>query len=360
MTPKQRAKIAMSRGTPDRVPVIPQICHPYAIRMLGLDYKSTILDCIRRPERMNELDYQCATRYGVDGMRAWVLPDPMDVVQVDGRWYGRDPKTGNRLGPVDFEGGGGILPPEEPTLRTDEDVDRIEVEPAEKILASGRLDSVRKIIRVAGENLFVMSPPDHFTVEYITFLRGKEQAMVDLIERPEFCHRMLEKALAVAIEKGLALASVGVDAFYLGDTFGGVVSPNQFKEFCLPYFKRFVAAIRGKGPLIYLHICGNSRGIFELMADTGVDCIEPLDPLGGVSVADAKRRVGGRVALMGGVNTVKLAHGTLDEVITDTNRCLNEGAPGGGYILAAGDMLPTETSREKVETMIELAKNYRY
>ena len=39
MTPKQRAKIAMSRGTPDRVPVIPQICHPYAIRMLGLDYK---------------------------------------------------------------------------------------------------------------------------------------------------------------------------------------------------------------------------------------------------------------------------------------------------------------------------------
>ena len=25
----------------------------------------------------------------------------------------------------------------------------------------------------------------------------------------------------------------------------------------------------------------------ELMADTGVDCIEPLDPLGGVDVADA-------------------------------------------------------------------------
>ena len=46
--------------------------------------------------------------------------------------------------------------------------------------------------------------------------------------------------------------------------------------------------------------------------------------------------------------------------MTDGRRCLTEGAPGGGYILAAGDMLPTETSREKAEAMLELARNYRY
>ena len=80
----------------------------------------------------------------------------------------------------------------------------------------------------------------------------------------------------------------------------------------------------------------------------------------GVRVADAKKRVGGRVALMGGVNTLLLAHGTLEEVKEDCRRCLAEGAPGGGYILAAGDMLPTETSRDKVEAMVEAAENYRY
>ena len=51
-----------------------------------------------------------------------------------------------------------------------------------------------------------------------------------------------------------------------------------------------------------------------MLADTGAHAVEPLDPLGGVSVADAKRRIGGRVALMGGVNTLTLAHGTPEEV----------------------------------------------
>lgn len=106
------------------------------------------------------------------------------------------------------------------------------------------------------------------------------------------------------------------------------------------------------------HIRGNSRPLFELMAETGVDCIEPLDALGGVEVADAKWRVGQRVALMGGVNTLKLAHGSLSEVEQDIGRCLNEGASGGGYILACSDMLPTETAPEKVRTMVRMARGH--
>ncbi|OHB80635.1 MAG: hypothetical protein A2V98_10595 [Planctomycetes bacterium RBG_16_64_12] len=55
----------------------------------------------------------------------------------------------------------------------------------------------------------------------------------------------------------------------------------------MPYVAKVVEAVRPFGVLTYLHICGNSTQILELMADTGVDCIEPLDPLGGVDVADA-------------------------------------------------------------------------
>jgi uroporphyrinogen decarboxylase len=142
----------------------------------------------------------------------------------------------------------------------------------------------------------------------------------------------------------------------MGDTFGGVVGPRFFEEFCVPYMRRFVERMRPAGILTYIHICGNSTRLFELMADTGTNCIEPLDPLGGVSVADAKRRVGHRVALMGGVHTVKLAHGSLREVEEDCARCIREGAPGGGYILACGDMLPTETAPEKVRAMMNAAE----
>ena len=355
MTPRERVATAMRRGIPDRVPFIPQICLPHAVRMLGLDFESTLLDVIRNPLRMNALTFECVKRYGVDGLRAWMPGKPLDVMNVDGIWYGRAPETGQRLGRVDFEGGGGVLPSEEPTIRCQEDIDAIRVVPADEILRSGQLDGIRAILKEARDNYFVISAPAVFTVEYLTFARGKQQALMDLIDRPEFCHRAAQKATEVAIQQGLALAAVGVHGIMIADVFGGVMSPAQFGEFCVAYFRQFVRALRGRGPLIYMHVCGRSTGILELMADSGVDCIEPLDPLGGVEVADAKRRVGHRVALMGGLDTRLLAHGTRQQVRRDAMRCLGEGMPGGGYILACGDMLPTETPPDTVRMLVEMA-----
>jgi uroporphyrinogen decarboxylase len=360
MKSKQRVRTAMQNGTPDCVPFVPQICIPHAVRMLGLDFEETLLRVIREPLLMNQVTFECVKRYGVDGLRAWIPPEPLEVERIKGVWHGVDPKTGKVLGPVDFQGGGGVLPSETPVIETLEDIERLPVPTAAEILAGPRLDGIRAILQEAGDDYFVISAPGAHTVEYLTFQRGKLQTMLDLIDRPEFCHRALEKALAIAIEEATALAQIGIDGFMIADTYGGLISPALFKEFCLPYWRRFVRALRGERPLMYLHICGRSTPLFELMADTGVDCIEPLDAIAGVSVADAKRRVGKRVALMGGMNTVTLAHGTLDAVIADCRRCLNDGAPGGGYILASGDMLPTETAPEKVRTMLDMARAYRY
>ena len=68
----------------------------------------------------------------------------------------------------------------------------------------------------------------------------------------------------------------------------------------LPRFRRFCAAHPREGILVYIHVCGNSTPILETLADTRADCVEPLDPLGGVDLGDAKKRIGRRVALMGG------------------------------------------------------------
>ena len=61
------------------------------------------------------------------------------------------------------------------------------------------------------------------------------------------------------------------------------------------------------------------------------------------------------VALMGGVSTIILARGSVEEVRQECRRCIREAGENGGYILAAGDMLPTETAPEKVQAMIDVA-----
>ena len=107
--------------------------------------------------------------------------------------------------------------------------------------------------------------------------------------------------------------------------------------------------------LIYIHICGNSQPILEMLADTGADAVEPLDPLGGVSLEDAKTLIGGRVALMGGLNTLTLVRGTVEEVRAEAIKKCRQGGPHG-YILAAGDMVPPATPRENLRAMVEVAR----
>ncbi len=358
MNSKERVKIAMSGGIPDRVPVIPQICHPHAIRALGMDFRKTMIEALKNPLLVDELVLACCRSYGVDGIRIWIPADPIDIFD-DGENVWELDKSGKKVGRLDFMGGGRIVPlNEKPILESNEDVDKIRALSADELLKTEKFQSTKEIVDDIKDEFFMIGHPDSFTFAYVASMRGKEQAMIDLMERPDFVKEIINKGTEISIQRSIAFAKIGIDALYIGDTFGGLIGPRAFKEFCLPAFKRFVKTLKQYNVLIYLHICGNSTKLFELMADTGVDCIEPLDPLGGVVVADAKRRVGHRVALMGGVNTVTLAQGTLDEVIEDCKRCIREGAPGGGYILAAGDMLPTETSKEKVEAMIRIAKTY--
>ena len=103
-----------------------------------------------------------------------------------------------------------------------------------------------------------------------------------------------------------------------------------------------------------IHICGNSSPILEMLADTGVHAVEPLDPIGGVSVFDAKRRIGRRVALMGGLSTRTLAQGTPDEVRAEAVLKCHEGGPQG-YVLAAGCMVPPETPFQNLQAMVDVA-----
>jgi uroporphyrinogen-III decarboxylase len=59
---------------------------------------------------------------------------------------------------------------------------------------------------------------------------------------------------------------------------------------------------------------------------------------------------------MGGVNTVLLSRGTVEQVRRDCERCIRDAGKAGGYLLAACDMLPTETAPEKVRAMLECAR----
>ena len=77
-----------------------------------------------------------------------------------------------------------------------------------------------------------------------------------------------------------------------------VISPRAFREFSLPYLERLIDHIHSRGKRVTLHICGDTRQIWEAMVESGADCLS-LD--NDVDLAEAKAKIGARVRLMGNV-----------------------------------------------------------
>ena len=356
MNAKERAHIAMSGGRADRVPVIPQICPPHAIRVAGLPFRETVVDHLRDPRKYDLLVADCAHNYGVDGFRVWIGAEPVSL-----EWDGDDacqvdPETGEKLGVVDFMGGGGVqLFPEKQRQLTDEDIEAIAVVPADELLDSEALEPTRKVVAKYGEEMFIVGCPGALVYEAVFGLQGSQTTLMDFAVRPEFVKRMTERQMAAVVQNGIAMVKLGVDALYVGATFGGLLSPTQFAELYLPYLTRFMDELRPYGALLYLHMCGRITHLLDLIATAGADCLEPLDEVGHTPVREVKERLGDRMALMGGVSTLLLSRGTVEEVKEDCARCIREAGADGGYILAAGDMLPTETEPDKVKAMLESA-----
>ena len=240
-----------------------------------------------------------------------------------------------------------------------DDVARIPVPSAQSYWDDGRCEHLRQVVQEAGENHLVVGRGLGFTMNWLLTQRG-DKALYDLYDQPGLVHALFEKGLQIALEMTRAMRAAGVELFLMGDATAScdVISPRHFREFVLPYYQSYCAEVRRLGALTYVHVCGNQTPLAEMLADSGVDCIEPMDPSGGVDPADMKRRVGHRVALMGGVATLTLLRGTPREVEEEARKCILAAGRDGGYILAAGCMVPRDTPEDNIRALVNTAHEF--
>ena len=359
MNSRELMTAAMHRESADRIPCMPQICHDVAVRIYapqdGEDWLDALAHCIENPARVYDYVIRLAEDVGCDGLRLFVMSDAMKVRREGDELIVVNPDTGSRLGRIDTHGGARFVADQTRPL-----VETLgEAQARLKQMIADFTDEKLSLLQVARSrvpNRFVASAPGGITMNTYNELRGREQAMFDFYERPQFVEDVMRMQAEAMIQRAEWLLTTGIDALYIGDpsASGSLIGPQAFERFCLPAYQRFCRHFRDRDVLIYIHICGNSNPILEMMADSGADVVEPLDPLGGVSVADAKKRIGDRVALMGGVNTLTLSNGSPEEVEAEAVQKCREGGPSG-YILAAGDMVPPDTSFANLQAMIDVS-----
>jgi len=120
-----------------------------------------------------------------------------------------------------------------------------------------------------------------------------------------------------------------------------VISPRIFDEFVAPYDKPLIDLAHSVGQRVAYHTCGGMMPILEKIAAMGPDCMETFTPpaMGGdTNLAEAKKRIGDRVCMIGGFDQFHFFKGcTPGETRAAVRRCFAEAGPGGGYLLSPSD-----------------------
>jgi len=168
-----------------------------------------------------------------------------------------------------------------------------------------------------------------------------------MYRQPRVLHALLEKIAESTAAYLKAQIAAGASAVQLFDTWAGELNRKQYEEFALPATKFLISEIQaGPAPVIYYSKA--SAHLFDSVAKTGADVLS-IDWR--IDLADARKRLGNRVALQGNVDPCILL-GPQDAVRAAAREAI-EKTGGVGHILNLGHGIlpnvPVENARAFVE-----------
>jgi len=196
----------------------------------------------------------------------------------------------------------------------------------------------------------------------LPWLCGFESTMRKTFREPDFIDRLLQIVHEWDMRYLNALLDLGfVDVivhrgWYENADFW---SPRLYKKFLEPRVRKLIEKTHQAGAKFCYIMSMKQMPLLEMMKDMGVDVLYGLDPVqGGTDLALAKKLVGDRICLWGGVNSaVTLTSGNADEIRRATENAIRTLAPGGGFILSAIDQVFEDTPWSNIQVMIDTWKS---
>lgn len=218
------------------------------------------------------------------------------------------------------------------------------------------------------EVLCRMAPPDLLLV----CNSGGVMAMPGADEYVEFAYRLhdapeeIEALAERVLEGGVRVAArfrdlgiqIVVTASDIADNHGLYMSPRQMERFVWPYLRRWASAMKEMGLYSILHSDGNLNACLEILAESGVDGLQAIDPTAGMDLWLTKQKVGGRLCLCGNVDCGLLLTGKPESVYLATRDLLIKCKSGGGLVLGASNAVQPDVPVENYLAMIQAWEDF--
>lgn len=240
-----------------------------------------------------------------------------------------------------------------PLIQNPEDLGKLKrIKPEDGRRMSDRLEAIRLFREKVGGEIPIMGWIEGAMAEAAD-IRGVNNLMMDLFERPEWMKELLEFCVEMEIEFAKAQVEAGADIIGLGDAIASQVAPAQYAEYALPYEQRIFKAVKDLGATPRLHICGNTTPILELMKQSGADIVD-LDWM--VDFGEATKVYAEGPALCGNYDPVAvMLQGRPEDVQKAVTKNMTEG--DHRCFSMAGCEIPDGTPEDNLKAHAETLKN---
>jgi uroporphyrinogen decarboxylase len=192
-------------------------------------------------------------------------------------------------------------------------------------------------------------------LELFSYLIYEEPALItEWIEA--FTHHEIERIHHDANPDLSPVTLVCCDLAYKG---GLLFSPDFLNINLFPQLKRVCDAWHKNNTKAIFHSDGNLFEIIDNLVETGIDGLNPLEPIEGYDVPVELRKRYPHLALVGGVDAHGLlVNGTPEQVTDEVKRLIDKIAPGGGYFIGSSIEMHPGCRTENLIAMVETTKSY--
>ena len=194
-------------------------------------------------------------------------------------------------------------------------------------------------------------------------LLGYENALVTILTDKQHYTDLMKRV----VEYNLALAALAVKRYgiqIVGTTDdvatarGVIIRPKVYSEMIFPHFKEVMQGYKSLGLFIIKHSDGDIRPYLDLWLEAGIDCLDPIDPGGGLDMGEMKRLYGNRICLKGNIDcTGHLCDGTSEQVAEEVRICIEKGGRTG-LIVSSSNTIHRGVKPENFQAMLTALRLY--
>jgi len=188
-------------------------------------------------------------------------------------------------------------------------------------------------------------------------LPGESGGLLGYYLHPEIVHAAARQSVQRQNQEDAWRIRPGQDAVFfeqdMAASKGPMISPEMFREFCLPSMKERVGRVRSFGKQTILHNCGNNRSLMDQFVEAGVQCYQSLQSIPDMAIGGLKRDFGKRMAFWGGLSLEVLITGTPEDCRANVRQAMEAGAPGGGFILGPSHSIAKGTPYDNFMAVLD-------